>query len=236
MTDPARTLEAPRRGICARCGQPKASHGGDLSGACDRYVSAVAKPPTVIPPGLLAIVDTAEPNLDNPHDASDRALARARLPWIWNEATREKEPLPFVRASMDAGDYTAAGCHHRILIEYKTPSDLAATLYGKHRNAAGDKLPNYDRFRSVLAAMAATAKRACIVVPCTPQDILDRRYETDVGPLSVLGRVNSIWREFGIPTIWAGTEIEAARQIGNLLKGAWEDELAERKARPDGTA
>lgn len=225
-------VAAPKRGTCARCGRAKGEHATELDLRCPRgYVSAVAKPATVLPPGLVAIVDTAEPNLDNAHDASDRALARARQPWIWNEATKARELIPVVRASLDAGDYTAAGCHGRILVEYKTPADLAATLFGSHRNAAGEKLPNFPRFCAVLSLMASTAKRAAIVVPCSPQAILDRRYETEVGPLSVLGRCGRIFLDYGIPTIWAGSEGEAAREIGHLLKSAWEDERAERKAR-----
>ena len=110
-------------------------------------------------------------------------------------------------------------------------ADLAATLFGSHRNAAGEKLPNFPRFCAVLEMMASTAKRAAIVVPCSPQAILDRRYETEVGPLSVLGRCGRIFLDYGIPTIWAGSEGEAAREIGHLLKSAWEDERAERKAR-----
>ncbi len=239
-------VAAPPRGICGRCRQPRAAHGATLLlGACGRYSPAASWPPSVLPPGLVAIVDTREPDHANRFEAHLH-----RRPWAWNgdlheederahreaiEAGRKPakeveehgwERLYCVRAMLPAGDYSAAGCVHRILIEWKEPDDLASTLYG----AGGE---NFERFtREISTAFELFPRvRFVIMVPCSVADVLAHRYECNVDPKSVLGRCNRLLLDHGIATIFAGDHGEAERQMGALLRGAWEDERAERKAR-----
>lgn len=242
-TTPLVTLPHPapsRREVilCATCRRARSAHrvrADAASGACRTGYTPgdpkpPAPPPSAIPRGLVAIVDTREPDPNNPHDPSDKALGRARTPWVLNAATGEAERLYRVRAALPAGDYSACGLVDRIRIEWKDPGDLASTLFGRTRLASGEHVPQWERFQRELALLAAV-KRPAIVVPCSRADILARNYVCQVEPLSVLGRCDRIWLDYGVPVLFCGSVSEAARTVGTLLRLAWEDEAEARKAK-----
>ncbi len=242
---------ARARGVCARCGHPKALHARGagrcafvdergIPSECVAYTTAV-RAPRPEREELCAIVDTREPDRANALDPLDRALGLARAPWYWDEATESRVLLPYVREYLapGEGDYSAVGLKHRVVIEWKQ-RDVAASVYGHHFTADGRKVDNYEGFQEKLAAMALSpvpglTRRAMIVIPYTPQRLkIEGRalYGTDVHPLRVIDRyTDRIFLDYGIEVYWAGDEREGARMIGSVLRSCWRDELKWRKAR-----
>lgn len=100
-------------------------------------------------------------------------------------------------ATLVTGDYAIKGFESQISIERKTLGDAVSTV-----------IHQFTRFRKELYRLAAM-DHAAIVIEASIEDILLHKYESDADPLAVLGRLNSITIDHGIPVFYAGTKLTA---------------------------
>lgn len=129
--------------------------------------------------------------------------------------TREQAAWQFppgiatVRRGLKAGDYSIVGLEDRVAIERKSLGDLVNTVIG-----------NWIRFRKELNRLSAF-DLACVVVEANIQDVIDHRYESEANPDSVLGRVNAIFVDHGIPVYFWGNRPAAIHMATRMLYMAW---------------
>lgn len=150
------------------------------------------------------------------------AIDRARA--LLNRATividsREKCPWEFDQSAMSTihralptGDYSLCGLENAVAIERKEINDYVSTV-----------IHNWPRFREELRRMASMDS-ACIIVECTVQDIIDKKYNADVAPLSLIGRAHGIFCDYGIPVQFAGPR-PVARLFAERLLMMWHKKL-----------
>lgn len=126
--------------------------------------------------------------------------------------TREQTPWTFVddlfttqRGTLVTGDVSVRGLESVIAIERKTLGDAVSTV-----------IHQWNRFRRELYRLAAM-DCPLFVVEASVQDILDKRYESEAEPLAVLGRLNSIIIDHGIPVIFAGNRATAETYVERFL-------------------
>lgn len=127
--------------------------------------------------------------------------------------TREQLPwtlcFPSVSRKLPAGDYSLVGLEDRIAIERKSLGDFINTV-----------IHDWIRFRKELNRLSGY-EMACIVVEGNVQDVIDRRYESEANPQSILGRTHSIFVDHGIPVFWWGPRSAAVHLAERLLHIAW---------------
>lgn len=189
-------------------------------------------PKPAVPPCVI-IQDTREPS---PTEAG------AFKPYILGTGKGTKGPaqwaLQIERRKLDTGDYSLPGFETMVTLERKSLSDLLGTLFGATSDSVGDGRANLERFRRELDRMRSF-KRAAIVVEASMQQVLKGDYRSTVLPQSVLGAVNAIFIDYGVPTIWAGDRSGAEYVIGWTLARIWEqahEGPAAKKARERGCA
>lgn len=127
--------------------------------------------------------------------------------------TREQKPWQFTpglfqaeRATLQTGDYSVKGIESRMRLERKSIGDLVGTV-----------ISDWIRFRKELYRLAFFDV-AAIVVEGTPKDIWDHRYESDAKPESVMGRVNGIYLDHGVPVLWWGERSNCVRMVENFFR------------------
>lgn len=101
------------------------------------------------------------------------------------------------RSSLMTGDYSVRGLEDVITIERKTLGDCVSTV-----------IHSWTRFRKTLYRMSGM-DHAVVVVEASIAAILNHEYESDAEPLAVLGRLNSIIIDHGIPVVFAGDRAAA---------------------------
>lgn len=191
------------------------------------------KPAPVVVPPCIIIQDTREPAATEASAFKPYTLGAGKGPkgaWRW--------PVPLERRKLDTGDYSLPGFETMVTLERKSLSDLLGTLFGATSDSVGEGRANLDRFRRELDRMRSF-KRAAIVVEATMGQVLKGDYRSTVLPQSVLGAVNAIWTDYGVPTIWAGDRSGAEYVIGWTLSRMWEqahEGPAAQKARERGCA
>ena len=130
---------------------------------------------------------------------------REQLPWEFDADTFTTQ-----RGTIWGGDYTIAGLQDVIRIERKSLGDAVQTV-----------IHEWGRFRKSLFKLAGM-DFGCVVVEATPRDILERKYESDAEPNSVLGRLISIQIDHGVPVVFAGDRdaamVYAARYLMQAVK------------------
>jgi DNA excision repair protein ERCC-4 len=125
--------------------------------------------------------------------------------------TREQRPLRFSdlvrteRATLPTGDYSAAGLTARVAIERKSLPDLVACCG-----------PGRDRFLDCCRRLR-DYELGAVVVEASVNDVLAHAYRSRMHPQSVLGTTIAILADYGISTIWAGDEHNAASIVERLL-------------------
>jgi ERCC4-type nuclease len=97
------------------------------------------------------------------------------------------------RESLETGDYSIRGLEHSVTIERKTLGDAVNTV-----------IHGWMRFRKELYRMAGM-DYGIVVIEASVEDILAKNYESDAEPLSVLGKLNAITIDHGIPVVFAGS-------------------------------
>ncbi len=103
------------------------------------------------------------------------------------------------------GDYTIAGMEDVFAIERKSLGDMVGTVIG-----------DMIRFHKELRRLAGL-DFAAIVVEADIGDLIAHRYESEANPESVIGRVNGIYLDYGIPTFWFGMKSQCERMVENLF-------------------
>jgi len=142
--------------------------------------------------------------------------------------TREQRPLAFppdveVRsATINAGDYTAAGVEQYARIERKSSADLWGTVHQGH-----------DRFNRELSRLG-DFPRAGIVVDDAPSAVAAARavgLSDEKKILSYLDLLAELMWTGRVPMYFGGDRAGAARRVVMLLRSAVEDYSPERLAR-----
>lgn len=136
--------------------------------------------------------------------------------------TREQRPWEFdgdlfttSRVTLTTGDYSLDGHSERIAIERKSLGDFVGTV-----------IQDWTRFRKELYRLAAFDV-AAIVVEADLADVFNHKYESEAAPASVIGRVNGIFLDHGIPVYFWGVRgccnamverflVLAAKKLGGL--------------------
>jgi ERCC4-type nuclease len=138
----------------------------------------------------------------------------ARLPIVID--TREQAEWAFEprqvlvhRKALPAGDYSVLGLEDRVAIERKSLGDLVHTV-----------IHDWIRFKKELVRLSGYDV-ACIAVEANLDQLVRHQYESQALPNSVIGRVNSIFIDHGIPTFWWGDRRLAADQAHRLLLLTW---------------
>jgi ERCC4-type nuclease len=125
--------------------------------------------------------------------------------------TREQTPFVFSedvateRATLAAGDYSIAGYTDRIVFERKSLSDLVQCCTFER-----------DRFMDQCRRLGEY-ERAAIVVESTVLDVAAKVYRGATSPRSIIGTVNAVWLDYGVPTFWLGNAQLAARAVERML-------------------
>lgn len=130
--------------------------------------------------------------------------------------TKEKMPWTFDPQRFDmtvknlrTGDYSIAGLEDRVAIERKTLGDFVNTV-----------IHNWIRFRKELVRLSSFDV-AAIVVEADLNAVALHQYESDASPASVLGRMNGIFLDHGVPVFMWGDRVLASQMAGALLALAW---------------
>lgn len=115
--------------------------------------------------------------------------------------TREQRPFSFdptkftvTRGTLATGDYSIAGLETVVTVERKSLGDLVSTL-----------IHDWLRARKEFIRMSGF-EVAAIVVEADMSDIIAKRYESDASPSSVIGRMNAIFLDHGIPVFLWGAQ------------------------------
>ncbi len=125
---------------------------------------------------------------------------REQRPWALNEELFATE-----RATLTTGDYSIAGLEDRFAIERKSLGDAVGTF-----------IHGWLRFRRELNRLSCF-DLALIVIEADISDVLEHRYESDAEPMSVLGRINSITIDTGIPVCFWGKRDDCVTMVERFL-------------------
>ena len=113
--------------------------------------------------------------------------------------TAEQRPWTFPteqftaeRRKIRTGDYSIVGFEDVITIERKSLGDLVSTV-----------IHDWIRFRKELVRMSGF-DHAMIVVEANVEDLMQHKYESEALPQSVMGKVQSIYFDHGIATVFWG--------------------------------
>jgi ERCC4-type nuclease len=130
--------------------------------------------------------------------------SREQRPWVLDPTKFATE-----RIGLPTGDYTLRGFEDRVCLERKSLGDLVGTLTA-----------DWLRFRKELWRLAGF-DIAAIVVEATVDDVWGHRYESEATPQSVMGRVNGLWLDHGVPVLFWGSRTGAVLMAESFLALAW---------------
>jgi DNA excision repair protein ERCC-4 len=123
--------------------------------------------------------------------------------------TREQAPLHFsretVRRGLPTGDYSLEGFESVLTVDRKSLDDLVQSV-----------IHDWRRFSKVLRRMAAMDV-AMIAVEAPITSLMEKRYVSDALPQSVRGKINAIFIDFGVPTVFFDNRELMAEWIENLF-------------------
>lgn len=129
---------------------------------------------------------------------------RERLPW-----TFPGERFTESAARLRTGDYSLAGLQDVVVIERKSLGDAVNTV-----------MHDWIRFRKELYRLAG-CECAIIAIEASPVDVIAHRYDSDANPNSVLGRINGITLDHGLPVMWWSSRQVAIELAARFLALAW---------------
>jgi len=121
--------------------------------------------------------------------------------------TREQTPLPISRFSirpgtLTTGDYSFAGGEEQFAIERKTIADLVGCCLGANRL----------RFERELHRLRGFTFARLLIIGSRDQ-IFAGKYRSQINPASVLGSLSTWEVRYGVPVVFAPTEVDAARLV-----------------------
>lgn len=123
--------------------------------------------------------------------------------------TFEPKQVRLSRRTLREGDYTVEGLEGRVALERKSLGDLVQTV-----------ISDWLRFRKELIRLSGY-DFAAVVVEANLLQIYEHQYESEALPASVLGRINSIQMDHGIPVLFWGDRVRAADMAHKFLLMAW---------------
>jgi DNA excision repair protein ERCC-4 len=130
--------------------------------------------------------------------------SKEQKPWVLDPRlfTMEKRNLP-------TGDYTLAGFEDRICVERKALGDLVSSVIHEwlvHRKR-WYRMAGFDM--------------AAVVVEADIGDVIAKRYESEADPMSVLGKVNTIFIDHSVPVFFWGNRTNCTTMVERYLLLAW---------------
>lgn len=125
---------------------------------------------------------------------------REQTPWEFDDEMFDPRP-----GTLITGDYSVLGLTDTIAIERKSLGDFVGTV-----------VHEWHRFRRELNRMGSI-DHPLIVVECDVSDIIDHKYESDASPASVIGRMNGIMLDHGIPVVCWGRRATAIAVVERWL-------------------
>ena len=149
-----------------------------------------------------------------------RLQVASKRRWAANEAAklrivvdrRENPPLyfhhiiPLTWGDLSVGRYSIDGYEEWAAADRFTLDALASGICGRRKQT-------WDR----LHALAARRYRM-VVVDALLSDVSQARYQCRADPSAVMGSVNAIQMDIGIPVVWAGSSIVAADMVVSFLR------------------
>lgn len=119
--------------------------------------------------------------------------------------TRERQPYSFekcstIRAKLDYGDYSIQGYEHHVAFERKNMDDYVQSVIAQR-----------ERFFNEIKELSHYEYRG-ILVECSAEDIIDKKYTSGANPLSIVGATTSLICDFNMPVYFLST-----RQIARLF-------------------
>lgn|SRR5262245_50231383 len=123
-----------------------------------------------------------------------------QAPW------RFSPEITCLRRSLDTGDYTIESYESLICVERKSLPDLVRTV-----------IHDWIRFTKQLRRMACM-DHAMIVVEATLTALMKHEYPGDINPNSVRGKLNAIYLDYGIPTLFLEDRSQAATWVENMFE------------------
>lgn len=130
--------------------------------------------------------------------------SKEQIPWTFDERS-----FVTTRKNLRTADYSLPGLEDRVALERKSLGDLVNTV-----------IHDWLRFRKELVRLSGFDV-AAIVVEANLQQIVDHQYESEAEPASVLGRMNGIFLDHGVPVFLWGDRVLASQMAGQFLLQAW---------------
>lgn len=130
--------------------------------------------------------------------------SKEQKPWVLDPRSFSME-----KRNLLTGDYTLAGYEDRICVERKGLGDLVSSVIHEwliHRKRW---------YRMAAFDMAA------VVVEADIGDVIAKRYESEANPMSVLGKVNTIFIDHNIPVYFWGNRTNCTTMVESYLALAW---------------
>lgn len=126
--------------------------------------------------------------------------SREQRPWTFGGY-----PVAVVRAGLRSGDYSLAGHEGEIALERKSLDDLVQSLsHGRDR---------FEREVERLSAMSFAA----VLVEASAQDVVERKYKSEMLPQSVLQSAFAWMVRYKVPVLWCGSRPHAEYTAFGLL-------------------
>lgn len=140
-----------------------------------------------------------------PHDKLEILVdSREKIPWTFCEKN-----FRTTKATLRSGDYSLPGLEHLVALERKGLGDFVDTV-----------IRDWLRFRKELVRLSGYDV-AAIVVEANLSQIVNHQYESEAEPASVLGRMDAIFIDHGIPVFLWGDRVLASQKAAQFLKLAW---------------
>lgn len=130
--------------------------------------------------------------------------SKEKIPWVFDERR-----FFTTRKNLLTADYSLPGLEDRVALERKQLGEFVNTV-----------IHSWLRFRKELVRLSGFDV-AAIVVEGNLQQIVDHQYESEAEPASVLGRMNGIFLDHGIPVFLWGDRVLASQMAGRFLLQAW---------------
>jgi hypothetical protein len=114
-----------------------------------------------------------------------------------------------VHKALPEGDYTVEGLEGRLALERKGLGDAVNTF-----------VHDWLRFRKELNRLSGYDV-AAVIIEANLEQIIRHEYESEASPASVVGRINGIFLDHGIPVFFWGNHQQAADMAYKFLHLAW---------------
>ena len=132
---------------------------------------------------------------------------REQEPYCFDSCSQDpvNQPVMQKRATLQTGDYSLEGMEDLITVERKSLDDFVGWVIRNKKRCVAE-LKRMQEYRA-----------ACVVVEASIMDILRSEYTSNVHPHSVIGNVDSILINWGIPVYCVGDRQRGVRFVWEWL-------------------